>query len=137
MHVHLDRVSRLHGSTPVLADITLTLSPGDRIGVVGPNGVGKSTLLRLVGGIEAPDRGRVIRSNDATVGYLFQRPSDNFLPHLTVGEHLRLARGLTHRPPRIEHDELLSTLGIEERAETYSGKRVWKLVVNGSPCLRQ
>jgi ABC-type lipoprotein export system ATPase subunit len=59
------------------------------------------------------------RFRRATVGYLFQRPSDNFLPHLTVGEHLRLARGLTHRPPRIDQEALLSTLGIRGVSTTY------------------
>ena len=50
-----------HGPTPVLAGVDLTVAPGHRIGVVGPNGVGKSTLLRLLAGELTPERGRVER----------------------------------------------------------------------------
>ena len=51
---------------PVLADVSLTVAGGDRIGLIGPNGVGKSTLLRIMAGLIAPDRGRcpVARRHD-------------------------------------------------------------------------
>ena len=50
--------------------VSLVVAPGDRIGIVGPNGIGKSTLLRVLAGLEAPDAGRVIRAG--AVGYLPQ-----------------------------------------------------------------
>jgi ATPase subunit of ABC transporter with duplicated ATPase domains len=62
LHVQLEGVSRSHGATIVLNDVTLTIGPSTRLGVVGPNGVGKTTLLRLLAGIEEPDRGRVLRA---------------------------------------------------------------------------
>ena len=46
-----------HGGRTVLRDISLTVGPSDRIGVVGPNGVGKSTLLSLLAGTDPPDGG--------------------------------------------------------------------------------
>ena len=52
--------------------VSLAVSPGDRIGIVGPNGIGKSTLLRVLAGLEAPDRGQVVRGG--AVGYLPQEP---------------------------------------------------------------
>lgn len=62
-----------HGPTTVLADVSLTVASGHRIGVVGPNGVGKSTLLRLLVGDLTPDAGQVRRvPADARVGFLPQ-----------------------------------------------------------------
>lgn len=63
------------GSTPVLSGVTISLHPGRRVGVVGPNGVGKSTLLRIMAGLVAPDSGSIVTSPpDAAVGYLPQEP---------------------------------------------------------------
>jgi putative ABC transport system ATP-binding protein len=120
------------GEVRALKGLSAEVPASSLLAVVGPSGSGKSSLLRLIAGLDRPTSGTLVvegtsvhdasaralrRFRRATVGYLFQRPSDNFLPHLTVGEHLRLARGLTHRPPRIDQEELLSTLGIEERVD--------------------
>jgi ATPase subunit of ABC transporter with duplicated ATPase domains len=62
-----------YGAVTVLDDVSLLVSPGSRIGVIGPNGVGKSTLLRVLAGDLAPDAGSVALSPaTATVGYLPQ-----------------------------------------------------------------
>src|SRR5947207_4230067 len=68
-------ITKSYGSEVVLADVDLVVPPRSRIGLVGPNGVGKSTLLRLLAGLEQPDAGRV-RSSPAelAVGYLPQEP---------------------------------------------------------------
>ncbi|MDE0805695.1 MAG: ABC-F family ATP-binding cassette domain-containing protein [Acidimicrobiales bacterium] len=66
-------LSFAHGPTVVLADVSLTVAAGHRIGVVGPNGVGKTTLLRLLVGDLTSEAGRVRRvPADARVGYLAQ-----------------------------------------------------------------
>jgi ATPase subunit of ABC transporter with duplicated ATPase domains len=66
-------ISKSYGEVVVLDELSLVLAPGSRVGVVGPNGIGKSTLLRVLAGIEAPDMGRVSREPDAlTIGYLAQ-----------------------------------------------------------------
>ncbi|MBV8305704.1 MAG: ABC-F family ATP-binding cassette domain-containing protein [Acidimicrobiia bacterium] len=68
-----NNVTVVHGTHPVLTDVSVILGPRARLGVVGPNGVGKSTLLRVLAGADAPDSGRVERSpNTLTVGYLPQ-----------------------------------------------------------------
>jgi ATPase subunit of ABC transporter with duplicated ATPase domains len=85
----------------VLNGISLLVAPGDRIGVIGPNGVGKTTLLRLLAGLEEPDGGRVeIFPPAATVGYLAQsreRPQG-----LTVEQYLRRRSGTTDAEKSLE-----------------------------------
>jgi ATPase subunit of ABC transporter with duplicated ATPase domains len=66
---------RHHGDQVVLDEVAVRLDGRDRVGVVGPNGVGKSTLLRILAGTEQPDAGRVERRPATlTVGYLPQEP---------------------------------------------------------------
>ena len=68
-------VTVVRGPTLVLSDISLTVAPGSRIGVVGPNGVGKSTLLATLAGALEPEQGSVALSPPtATVGLLPQEP---------------------------------------------------------------
>ncbi|MBW9209838.1 ATP-binding cassette domain-containing protein [Mumia sp. zg.B21] len=61
-----------YGMRPVLDDLDVTASPGERLGLVGENGVGKSTLLRVLAGLQAPDDGTVSRPTRVT--YLGQVP---------------------------------------------------------------
>ncbi len=64
-------VSLGRGDQPILSSVTLSVGPRTRLGVVGPNGIGKSTLLRVLAGAETPDAGRVERSpGTLRVGYL-------------------------------------------------------------------
>src|SRR5476651_2619398 len=65
-------ISKSFGAVQVLDRVSLAVEPGDRVGIVGPNGIGKSTLLRLLAGLEPPDAGRVVRAG--AVGYLPQEP---------------------------------------------------------------
>ncbi len=60
--VSLERVHKAYGIRPLLADVSLGVGAGERIGVVGRNGDGKTTLLRVLAGLEAPDDGRVARN---------------------------------------------------------------------------
>ncbi len=66
-------LSKSYGATVVLDQVSLVVSPGSRIGIVGPNGIGKSTLLRILAGIESPDGGTVSREpSGLTVAYFEQ-----------------------------------------------------------------
>ena len=81
--VDLDHVSARRPDRPLFEDLSLTVSDGDRVGVVGINGTGKSTLLRLIAGVEEPEEGLVRRGRGTSVGWLDQDPR---LPEGTVTE---------------------------------------------------
>jgi ATPase subunit of ABC transporter with duplicated ATPase domains len=69
------RVSKERGPNQILTGVDLTVGPEHRIGVVGPNGVGKSTLLRILAGVELPDSGSVaLTPPQSTIAYLAQEP---------------------------------------------------------------
>jgi ABC transport system ATP-binding/permease protein len=70
--VNLERVSKAHGTTVLLDDVSLGIAAGERIGVVGRNGGGKTTLLEVLTGREDPDSGRVTRRSDLAMGVLEQ-----------------------------------------------------------------
>ncbi len=70
----LRNVRKAHGDKVVLDNVTLSFLHGAKIGVVGPNGTGKSTMLHIMAGIEHASNGDAIRDPDATVGILLQEP---------------------------------------------------------------
>jgi ATP-binding cassette subfamily F protein uup len=84
--VNLKDVGKGYGSRTVLGDITLGVAAGDRIGVVGRNGDGKSTLLALIAGLEPADTGEVTRTADAQVALLGQ--ADDLAPGSTIRREL-------------------------------------------------
>ncbi len=71
--VNLEGVSKTYGTTVVLDGVSLGVADADRIGVVGRNGGGKSTLLRLIAGTEVPDAGRVTRTGGVEIARVDQR----------------------------------------------------------------
>jgi ATP-binding cassette subfamily F protein uup len=83
--IDLQNISLEGAERTILKGLSLTISSGDRIGVVGINGSGKSTLLKIVAGVLAPDGGQVRRSKTLHVGYLEQIPE---LPEGTVRQAL-------------------------------------------------
>jgi ATP-binding cassette ChvD family protein len=70
----LRNVRKAHGDKVVLDNVTLSFLHGAKIGVVGPNGTGKSTLLKIMAGIEHANNGDTVKDPDATVGMLQQEP---------------------------------------------------------------
>ena len=82
--LNLERVSKSYGVRPLLTDVSLGIAAGERIGIVGRNGDGKTTLLEVMTGLEEPDTGRVSRSRGLLVGYLHQ--GDELVDTHTVRE---------------------------------------------------
>ncbi len=88
--VNVSQVSKGFAARQVLSDVTLGIADGDRIGVVGQNGQGKSTLVDLIAGSEQPDSGKVTRLGTLTLGHLDQ--SDHLNPAHTIRQVLVGAR---------------------------------------------
>jgi ATP-binding cassette subfamily F protein uup len=87
--VNLSRVAKEYAARTILEDITLGIAAGDRIGVVGGNGQGKSTLLELIAGTETADSGQVTRLRGLSIGVLDQGdrlPTGATIREVLVGE---------------------------------------------------
>jgi len=82
--LNLEHVSKAYGIRPLLDDVSLGIGEGERIGIVGRNGDGKTTLLEVMTGIEQPDSGRVSRTRGLQIGYLHQ--GDQLVDTHTVRE---------------------------------------------------
>jgi ABC transport system ATP-binding/permease protein len=87
--VNVENISKAYGTTTVLDGVSLGITDNERIGVVGRNGDGKSTLLRMITGAEAPDRGRVTRTGGVEVATVDQRghlPGGSSVRTVVVGD---------------------------------------------------
>ncbi len=107
-----EHVSKSFDSLKVLNDVSFRLASGDILGVVGPSGVGKTTLLRLITGIIAPDEGSVQVAQGA-VGYVFQEP--RLLPWRTALDNVAVAlraQGMEKDGARVKAAEWLGRVGL-------------------------
>jgi ATP-binding cassette, subfamily F, member 3 len=75
--LQLEDVSKAYGGQALFRDVTWRIGERERIGLVGPNGVGKTTLCRILAGLEEPDRGRVTSPRGTSTGYLPQEVGGN------------------------------------------------------------
>jgi len=71
--LEMKHLNKQYGSLQVMSDFSCTLRPGERIGMVGPNGVGKSTFLNMIAGLVAPDSGSIIQGDTVKIGYYAQQ----------------------------------------------------------------
>lgn len=130
MLVHLDGADKYYGARRVLTAVTVSVRKGAKIGIVGPNGGGKSTLLRLLAGEDVPDGGRRETARDVAIGYLGQlvafapeheaRPVEHYLRDAlrAIDELAAHVRSLEHELSRtdVQADEQL----LAETMERYA-----------------
>ncbi len=117
-----------HGTFVVLDGVDLTIGPRSRIGVVGPNGVGKSTLLRILAGREPADGGRMVASPpDLTVGYLPQEPQAR--PGESLAAYLARRTGVAAAETELE--AAAAALGEPGGDERYSAALERYLALGG------
>jgi ATP-binding cassette subfamily F protein 3 len=86
--LRLERVSAGYGATPILSGVSLSLSPGDRLGLLGSNGAGKSTLIKLLAGRLQPLTGTRETAPDLNTGYFAQHQLEQLRADRSALEHL-------------------------------------------------
>jgi putative ABC transport system ATP-binding protein len=139
--VQTSGLGKIHGrgeaAVVALADVDLTVAPGEFVAVTGPSGCGKSTLLNLIGGLDAPTSGEVslrgeridqagearrARLRRSEIGFVFQ--FFNLILNLTVRDNVELPAllaGVPAREARRRTTELLERLGLEGTGERVPG----------------
>ncbi len=85
--IQLNNLNKFYGATPILRDIDLTIQPGEKWGLVGRNGCGKTTLMKILTGEEDYDSGEFHLAQNCRIGYLKQEP--DFGVDITIYEELR------------------------------------------------
>lgn len=136
--VELSGVRKSFGATEVLSGVDLAVGPGEKVALIGASGSGKSTVLRILMGLERPDAGRVRIGDEvlgpdafrddvrigrlrARVGMVFQH--FHLFPHMTALGNVTAApihvRGVAPAEAEGRGLELLRTVGVEERADAF------------------
>ncbi|TDD85112.1 sulfate ABC transporter ATP-binding protein [Actinomadura darangshiensis] len=129
MAIDIRGVNKSFGEAPVLRDVSVDIASGSLTALLGPSGGGKSTLLRVIAGLERPDSGQVlIAGKDATltppqrrgVGFVFQHYAA--FKHLTVFENVAFGLKIRKRPKeeiRRRVAELLELVHLDQFAKRY------------------
>ena len=104
----LQNLTKQQGTKTILDDVTLSFFHGSKIGVIGPNGSGKTSLLRIMAGLDSEFMGEMQLAKSATVGYLEQEPQLD--PNVTVQDIV--AEGVAAQQAKLDrYDELCGMLG--------------------------
>jgi ATP-binding cassette subfamily F protein uup len=112
MLLSAEKIKKGYSQKVLLDDVSLTVDTGDKIGVIGVNGTGKSTFLKILAQLEEPDSGTVTVYSDARIQYLPQNPVWD--EELTVLEHVCSASPELMETGEFEAKRILTKLGITE-----------------------
>ncbi len=133
MLLDIENISKTYGDRSLLDGVTFHMKAGDRVGIVGVNGCGKSTFLRLAASVEKPDAGTVSYDPNVRVGYLPQNPA--YDAELSVIDQVITGLDPTAREvARYEAVEILTRLGItdlEQKMGTLSGGQRKRVALAG------
>lgn len=122
--LNVEKMSKSFTEKILFDQVTLGINEGDKIGVIGINGTGKSTLLKIIAGLEEPDEGTVVKGKNVRVEYLAQSPV--FQDNLTILENVILGKKAEEEYRNLEGEAktMLQKLGIADydgRIDTLSG----------------
>ena len=120
--LNIEHVSKVFGEKVVLDDVSYGVHQGDKIGIIGINGTGKSTILKIIGGLEEPDEGQVITQNGLRITYLPQMPE--FPQGASVLDYVAEGKWQKDWSTESEARNVLNKLGItdhEEKIDHLSG----------------
>ena len=111
--LNIEHISKIFGEKTIFDDVSYGIHEGDKIGIIGINGTGKTTLLRIIAGLEEPDEGKVIKQNGLRITYLPQNPK--FPAEATVLSYVEdgkehEARNILNKLGIYDHDAKIDTL---------------------------
>ena len=112
--LNLEHISKVYGDKVIFDDISCGIHQGDKIGIIGINGTGKTTFLRILAGLEA-DEGQVITQNGLRITYLPQHPQ--FPEGATILSYVTQGQKEQSWNPETEAHMVLNKLGIEDHEE--------------------
>ena len=113
--ISLRQIKKTYNDKTVLHDIHLNLYPGEFLALVGMSGGGKSTILRLIAGLEPPTAGDIQRQNGLVMRMMFQ--NDRLLPWLTNLDNVSFR---SHDPAIVQHAKsLLTAVGLADKSDGY------------------
>ena len=92
--INIEHISKIFGGKVIFDDVSCGISEGEKIGVIGINGTGKTTFLRVLAGLEETDQGQVITQNGIRIAYLHQNPA---FPEEKTGARLCDGRAVGNR----------------------------------------
>lgn len=110
--INIEHISKVFGEKKVFDDISCGIHAGDKIGIIGINGTGKTTLLKMIAGLEEPDQGQVIFQNGLRITYLPQSPE--FPKEATVLSYVAEGASGMDWGKESEARNVLNRLGITE-----------------------
>ena len=111
--LNADNINKSYTEKPLLQNISLSIHEGEKIGLIGVNGTGKSTLLRILAGAEEPDSGRVTYTNGIRISYLPQNPP--YDSSLTVEEQaLKYLHEIDPAAEEFTCRSMMTRLGIRD-----------------------
>ena len=113
--LNIEHVSKVFGEKVVLDDVSYGVHQGDKIGIIGINGTGKSTILKIIGGLEEPDEGQVITQNGLRITYLPQMPE--FPQGASVLDYVAEGKWQKDWSTESEARNVLNKLGITDHGE--------------------